>query len=675
MSRQSIAKAPDGSSRPWERIAYFALLAVPAVVPVVVFKTPFVAGPALTLNPAVIPKLFAFATLIGVALAAWAIDALKGDVPIRSVPLTWWLVAFLALSALSTALGLSPTTSFFGSGEYATGLVVLLLGAALLFLVVQLISTPGRIRALSWSVVAGGTIVAAVGLLQAVGADPMGLNLEYNYQWLRVGSLLGNSDSAGSYLVIPLIIAAALVFSTKDAVARMVWSGCFVTILLCLLSTGTRGAWLGAVVGLVALGFALLRGGGKLTKSVYVAIGVAAGLPLVWALVSMKSLVIRFADFSQGSAVVGGGRIPIWTDALRVIAARPLFGTGPDAYLLGWSGARAPAWVGVFGSTNLVDDPHSIVLLFGATLGIPATIAVVGLVVRAIAASAGLALRPDAGLSRYLYAGWWAELIGFAVTLLFTFNTVTMVVMLFLSLGVVLTVMAKPVGVPKLLRQGLGIAAIVLAMAASTISTRYVAADVLLAAAQRSPDRIAILDRAVRLAPWYGEARSRATRARGDAALAALEAGSETAQSDARFAETRFEELVAYDPWNLRYRMSQAGFLVNAGGYLGPDVLTRAVAAGRAAEEINPGNPRAAFIAALAQTKLGDPEAAIDTLKPVWNLDPKYPDPGILYGQALVSVGSRAEAGAVLASLRQRFPDNVQVAGLGSLVESSTGAP
>ena len=74
-SRATAPQTHGSSGGLWERIAYFALLGVPLVVPVVVFKIPFTMGPALTHNPAVIPKLFVLALFVGVALVAWAIGA------------------------------------------------------------------------------------------------------------------------------------------------------------------------------------------------------------------------------------------------------------------------------------------------------------------------------------------------------------------------------------------------------------------------------------------------------------------------------------------------------------------------------------------------------------------------------------------------------------------------
>lgn len=663
MPRRTTAPTSRGSSGLAERIAFAALLAVPVLVPIALSKPPFTTAPPLTLSVSVYPKLFAFAVAVGVALVAWATGFLSGEIPLRSVPLVRWLAALLGLSAVAAAFGLHPITAVFGSSYQAVGLLVLVLGGALLFVVVQLVNTPDRIRGFSWATVAGGTIVAVVGLLQQVGADPLRLGLEYHYGWERVGSLLGNSDFAGSYLVVPLVVAAALALAEKDAAARAVVSACFALMLLCMLATGTRGAWIGAVVGLAALGVASVRIAGKVTKSLYVPAGIAAGVPLVWALANAKDLMVRFADMTQASEL-GGGRIVVWLDSLKLIAARPLFGTGPDTYRLGWHGVRSLAWVRATGAGFAVDDPHNLILLFGATLGIPATIAAVGLVVGAVVTSRGFALERDEGAGRRVFAGWWAALIGVAATLLFTVNTVVMVAIVFSCVGIVITVRSAPAEPSAALRRALAAAAVVLGIASIGVGTASLAADALLVKAQRSPDRLAIAEQAAAIAPWNGDARYLAVVTRAVAAEAALGAGQQGAAEQARAADAAFEQLVAFNPREPQYQVARANFLGNSAQYLGPDALSRAVVAGKAALALSPLNPKAAYITALAQLRSGDGPGAVATLEPVWQADPTYIDPGVIYVQALDAVGNRAGALGVLATLQQRFPGDPRLARL-----------
>jgi predicted Zn-dependent protease len=58
----------------------------------------------------------------------------------------------------------------------------------------------------------------------------------------------------------------------------------------------------------------------------------------------------------------------------------------------------------------------------------------------------------------------------------------------------------------------------------------------------------------------------------------------------------------------------------------------------------------------------------VTTLQTVWDADPRYPLPGILYAEALVKCGRRADAAAVLAVLEKRFPRDDQVARVKALL-------
>jgi tetratricopeptide (TPR) repeat protein len=259
--------------------------------------------------------------------------------------------------------------------------------------------------------------------------------------------------------------------------------------------------------------------------------------------------------------------------------------------------------------------------------------------------------------------------VGFSATLLFTTNNTTVMIMLFTALGMVLTIRSKTTEFPKAAQYGLIVGACVLALTSATVGTLYIWSDaVLIKAETSSSNKSALAERAARIAPWYGEAQYRAAMARGNEALSALDGGLPGAEQDARLADARFEQLVRSNPAEYQYRTAQAFFLTNAGRTLGPDMLNRAVAAGQAALDISPLSSQAAYLKGFAQYDLGDYSAAVETLKPLWEIDPKYMDPGVIYFRALVSTGDKVEAAKVLAKLEQRFPGNAELAPLPALL-------
>ena len=127
------------------------MLAIPALVPVVIGIVPFSSQGPWTQNPFIYPRILTLALLLTIAGCAWTVAVLRGELPVRSIRLGWWLAGFLGLAAVSTAFALSPTMAFFGGQYQSVGLLSMLLASGVFVLLAQLLTSLGRIRALSWS--------------------------------------------------------------------------------------------------------------------------------------------------------------------------------------------------------------------------------------------------------------------------------------------------------------------------------------------------------------------------------------------------------------------------------------------------------------------------------------------------------------------------------------------
>jgi putative inorganic carbon (hco3(-)) transporter len=654
-----------------ERVAWYSLLVVPAAVPVATAKMLFSGAAPWAYNLFVYPKIFVLSWLVGVAALAWTTGVVLGHIETRSVPLKWWLLGFLGLASVSTVFAMNPTTSFFGGRYHAVGLLVLLLVGAVTFLATQLVTGSERLRVLSWSTVAGGVGVAVVGLLQVIGFDPLAPTAGPSFIVGRGASLLGNPDFTGTYLVFPMLIAAGLTIAEGTKGQRAVAATSFVLVASAMVATLTRGAWVGGAVGLVLLGVAVARSEVKPAKSVYAVLAAALIVPVL--LIAREPIrALRQLAGLAGGGTSGGGRLILWKDALAVVARHPLFGTGPDAYRLGWYPVRSVASVKLSGLTSITEDPHNIILLLMATIGIPAAIAAVGFVGASISASASAALEKDVPARRLIYTGWWAAAGALCVALVFATNTASVASVLFLALGVLAAARSKAVEYPAAARYALVAGLTVLAITAIGVSTVSLSADTTLMRAQTSPNRLALLQQAASTAPWYAEAVSQANEAYGEAALTELQNGSAQGTQDAATAEKRFRDAVAANPHEYKNWAALSSFLNNAGDKLGGDALRRAVTAAIGALDVYPVSSEAAYLKATAQIGLGDAAAAVQTLEPLWDIDPAYPEPGIIYAEALLRSGDQAKAASVAGELVRRFPDNPDVAQLAARVRAGS---
>ena len=673
--REGSAAALPFQGRWLERIAWYALLAVPAGVPVAISKMPFTSLPPITSTLVVYPKLFVLSWLVGVSLLAWVSGVLIGEIKIRAVPLGWPLVTFFGLACLSTALGLSPMTAFFGGDYYAVGLLVLLLGGALYLLLTQLVTNVDRMNAFSWAMVAGGVVVAIVGLLQMAGVDPLGATSLPGFMNARGTSLLGNPDFTGNYLVVPAVIAATLTLSEARATRRAVAGCAFVLTSSALLGTLTRGAGLGFAVGVVVLGVAFARVPSKIGRWQHLALGAAVTLaiPALIVLRNPVRLTRQILDLS-GGATAGSGRLILWREAVAIASRHALLGTGPDSYRLGWYAVRDAASVRLSGLSTLSQDPHNVALLLAATVGVPAALVAFGFVVASLATTRTAAFsRDESGSGRLLYAGWWASLLGLCLALIFATSTIPIVVVLFSATGILMAGKARLRGWSLGTHWAAAFAAALLALAAMSISTTTIAADAMMLQAKRSSNGAALARRAATLAPWYPAAREKAAFDYADAVVAAVEAGKHTVAvaTAATDAESGLRALIVSNPQEHKYYVHLASYLDNVGSVLGADAFTRASTAADVALEIYPVSAEAAYLKGVAQLDLGDPSAAVKALAPLWDIDPAYPNAGVVYAEALLRSGDLARAERVVRTLTKRFPTNQDVRGVAARVTAA----
>ena len=226
------------------------------------------------------------------------------------------------------------------------------------------------LRMIAVSLVASGTFVAVLGLLQAVGVNLVPLFLSPTKSFAdsvveagnasRVASVYGHPNNLGMFLgrVWPLaaVLAAAggwrlaagdapnplaRRFSTGNfTAASITYAMCAVVLLAGLFVSFSRGAWLGAVAALavLAVGWLSVRGHGsgaggqrpdtslaqeRQSGSIVASVAGVAALMVVGGLV-----------FSLRGGVAGGSadaRLLFWRESLQLIARHP-FGLGLDQF-------------------------------------------------------------------------------------------------------------------------------------------------------------------------------------------------------------------------------------------------------------------------------------------------------------------------------------------------------
>lgn len=642
-----------------ERIAWYCLLAIPVLVPLAVGHIFLTTGNPFTYDPWVVPKLAALGALVGIGVASLAVGWATDSIPVRNVPQKCLMLAFFLLAAVATVTALHPLTAMLGGSTQRAGMLAFMLAGGVFLLASQLIDDRRRMVALSRSVMAGGALVATIGLVQALGYDPVGVLIAELWMIGRGTSTIGNSDWAGTFLVVPVVISATLALVERSRAKRIVAAACFGLTALGLLITLTRGAWVAAIVGLAIVAVAFWHSRGRLSRPALWTLGTMVALVAVVIVAKRTDIAPRFADLAGGLDRATGGRFIIWKEALAVIARHPLLGVGPDSFRLGWFPVRSIASVRS-GVAGVAEDPHDVVLLLAATLGIPAMLVAVGTLAASLTLGLKGAFPKDARPDRLVYSGWWAALVASCVALLFSLNTIVTMTSVALVLAVVMAPRTAPTGDSAAARWALSCLAIVFAIPSIVFPVMSLASEYWMAQAVTG-HTIANSQNAIDAAPWNYLARNQNAFALSSSAIKALANKDTDARTLFERADWATAQLVTWDPYEHDSYLLRAKLLTDAGAYLGQATLKTAIDTADRGLAVQPNSVPLRMEKVDALSQLGRWPEIVSTLQDVWNADPAFPLSGTAYAEALIRSGRATEATPVLAKLRSWFPTDQKV--------------
>jgi O-antigen ligase len=426
------------------------LLAAVATVPLVVGTVPF--GSQLMLSPFSSPAVTLLGVLVGASALAWVIAFARGEAPLRYHALLLAIAAMLVLMAVATLRSLDSLYSLFGDGDDLNGLLVYSSLALTTFLALAHCTNSKRVATLTSTVIYSGAVVAGIALFQQLFAVDVFREVPAE-QWAEIGwlvtqgaSTLGNPNFTGNWLVFPATLALYRAVRPGQERSHAIRNAIIAVLLLvALVLTLTRGAWIGiGVAGAVWLAVTFVRNR-RLPREFAVAAGVA-GLVLVGILVFAGSELARRVSelFSPGLHGLTG-RTLVWGEALAIIRSYPLLGTGPAAFRLGWYAVRTIPGL-VAGANVVATDAHSVPLTIAATAGIPALACAGTAFLGTLVTSGKLVWNRGSRVSSD-YIAWWASALALGVTSLAAMSTAPFLLALFLAMGVLLAPLSREITV------------------------------------------------------------------------------------------------------------------------------------------------------------------------------------------------------------------------------------
>jgi len=282
-------------------------------------------------------------------------------------------------------------------------------------------------------------LVAIYGILQFYKLDPVPIEL-YAIEWVgKAFSTMGNPNFLGSYLVLSIPMPIYLYFEKGNKSGLIAYA----ILFLALLTTRTRGAWIGTLIALIA--FIILyffRSGIRKAELKKILIVFLASITMIlfFILTSGSEFFTRFFSvFTELSTIVkqeesaylsGSRRVYVWEKVVELIKMRPFFGFGLDTMFIALEANFRGQIIGDLGKYVNWDKAHNEYLNIAVSSGIPSLLAYLGFLFFAL----------KKGLKKMnihpAYVPLLAAIIGYLVQAMFNIQVVMVYYLFFAYLGI-----------------------------------------------------------------------------------------------------------------------------------------------------------------------------------------------------------------------------------------------
>ena len=340
----------------------------------------------------------------GLAAAA-LVRRLLGGRPIPAAFL-WPLAAAMGLCLLS----LARTTDLYATREQIFFVIVLVL---LALTVGVSVTSPAKARTFIAGLTLAAVVQAAVGIGQyAAGETTPAYWLNHVFAGMirtRIHGTLGNPNVLADFLLVG-IGATVLLAVDLPGWWRVLPGAALVVETAALLLTYSRGAYIGLAVFLVAAG-ALLWPLRRRAWPVLLLVVTAAGLSVA----RLPSVGLRAAGITLDQGDTAASRLFIWSTAIRMWRAHPLWGTGIGTFNDAYSAFRPEGVLTTYAALRIPGSAHNDYLQVLAEAGLAGS-ALLGLALLWALILAAGRYRRGGPPTRIWLGAWGATAAGSAVT-------------------------------------------------------------------------------------------------------------------------------------------------------------------------------------------------------------------------------------------------------------------
>ena len=356
--------------------------------------------------------------MVFVAVVAINLLTARRDRVTRSIAGARWWLALAVVAVASASMSSAPMTSLFGTMDRRFGAFTWLAHGALFLSAATVVRTRCHVAS-----IARGLVLGTIGVGFFTAAQQLGWDFPANaVNRVRPGGPFGNADLLGVYCVLGVLVAVGMALdaagSTRWRVAAMVAAAAG---LVTVAASGSRGAWLGLVVG--GIGLAARRGAARDPARRGGARGIARRVVVV-GLVGIGLVAVLGATGTLGrlSALADGtarGRVDTWTRAAEAAIDRPVLGWGPEGFSEGFGPRIDDTYERSYTRRLMPDRAHAAPLDVAVTLGLVGLAVWMGLL-WAVARAASRTIREEGST---LVAAVGFALVGLLVAELTLFPT------------------------------------------------------------------------------------------------------------------------------------------------------------------------------------------------------------------------------------------------------------
>jgi Flp pilus assembly protein TadD len=610
--------------------------------------------------------LLAFRVLGLAALAATALWSARGHTISR-----WGARAATASILLAALTALSAILSVH-RGKSLEAMLNLLAIMGLFLAAALLIRGARRIRLVAVVEVFAAVPVALLGIAQHFRPDL--LPADNSYPGRALGPF-GQPNRLGGYLIAAIPLCVALAFAVHDRALRLALLLAVLILAFSLVTTYSRGAWIGLGAGLVTLAALLVRWPALRPEPALAA--VAAALILLPVLFALPSIAARLTPRAATSPAwnlpidperegSGAMRRAVWSGALAAMAARPVLGWGVGAFREAFDRSKSATLRRLEAEGGrTADQAHSYfleTLSERGVLGLAAFLMFVSVILAGGLAALGTGAPAEA---RLLSAGLFASIVALLAHALFEDNLSFAAHGAVFAVNAGLLTAAAPRGASErksLPRRSFAIAGVVIALlAVGTSGVSALAASTALDARAelRSGQPTAALagyGKAAKLASWDDR------YALGAASAAQAVAVSDPSRAAASLmdAEKFYRQAIAANPNDPVTRHELARLYLGNPGQFGDRGVHLAITELQTALAQNPYYAEIRNDLGVALVRTGDDAGAAEAFRAASEGRRTFVDPLLNLAALAVRHGDRAEAARKIDEALARDPESVR---------------